>query len=173
MPIDDATVSSPARLARIREMFALPEAYVTAVAIWAGGPAAALILVTPKTVARGGLVPALLLIVMAVPMLMAALGLLRRRRSARALMAYATMSMGIVLAATTEDLPIVLVYAHQLALVGLLWLPRIDAVLGDRYREQVIAMVPLVARRRRILLAAGFLLAMLLTSLGVAFLPEL
>jgi hypothetical protein len=172
MSIDDSTFSSPAKLARIREMFALPEAYVTAVAIWAGGPAAALILATPKTVARGGLVPALLLIVLAIPMLMAAVGLLHRRRSARTLMAYATMSMGIILAATTEDLSIVLVYAHQLALVGLLWLPRIDAVLGERYRDQVIAMVPLVGRRRRALLTVGFLLAMLVTGLGLAFLPD-
>jgi hypothetical protein len=35
MPIDDSTVSSPDKLVRVREMFALPEAHVTA---WRSGP---------------------------------------------------------------------------------------------------------------------------------------
>lgn len=155
-------------LARVRGMFVLYEAYVIAVALWCGWTPASLLVVAPGMAAQHGLGAALGIVLIAVPMLAAAIYLFRRRRSARAPLLYASLVTGAVIAGAAESQHLLLVYLHQAALVGVLWLPRIDAVLSPTYRDEVMAAAPLVGRSRRAAWACVFLMAM--GASGVALL---
>lgn len=150
-------------------MFMLPEAYVVAVAVWAGWTPVSLLLVTPSLAAIHGLAVVLGVISLTAPTLAAAVYLLRRRRSARLPLLYATIITGAVLGAASGSDWLILLYAHQALLIGLLWLPRVDAVLSVTYRDQVMPATPLILRSRRAAWTCGFLVAMFASGVAMVF----
>jgi hypothetical protein len=155
-------------LVRVREMFVIPEAYVIAVAVWAGWTPVSMLLMAPSIAAAHGAAVAIGVAMLAVPMLAAAFLLLRRRRSARTFMLYATVFSAAV-GGVADSQWLILAYAHQAVLVALLWLPRIDAVLSATYRDEVMPATPLVARSRRVAWAFGWFVAMFATGVAAVF----
>jgi hypothetical protein len=132
-------------LMRLRQRFAWREAYVMSVAISVGG------LALPWLLAPVGLDAGMLIfqLLTTLPLLVSSFYVYRRRRGARALMAYAFLLYAGLPIGTTGHPGVTAFFAVQGATIAALWLPPIDIVMRDSYHAEVIGPVPLAGRRRR------------------------